>query len=154
KDAVRLPWQFVPGQAFYQEATEEVAQTMQVQQMKVSQSQSFTLWSKWTPVRKRDGKWTLTQQVLGLKIDLPGIRYDSRQAGPRNEVGQVLDALTGTTFTWTLGPDFKAEKFEGLEAFLQGALRKKPEQVTRAVRALLRAPYFEEMVEATFAIGP
>jgi hypothetical protein len=153
-EGIPLRWRFAPGKAFYQEVTYEVTQTMKVQGMEVKSPQSYTLWSRWEPLKQEGGKWALKQTVLGAKIDLgrgtPPYLYDK---GPPDPSDQALDQLRGASFVVTLGPDFRVAKVEGVEAFLQRAFRNKPAEVKRIAQTIL--PVLLDMgTTGTFSIGP
>jgi hypothetical protein len=154
KEAVSLRWRFVPGKAFYQEVIYEVAQTMKVQGMPVKQWQSHTLWSRWEPMKKVGGKWTLRQTVVGVKmIDLNRPTICFFDGEPPDLISQALDQLRGASFVVTLGPDFRVEKVEGVEPFLRRAFQDKPAEVKRIAKAIL--PWLLTIgTAATFPIGP
>jgi hypothetical protein len=153
-EAVPLHWRFVPGKAFYQEVTYEVAQTMKVQAMEVKQRQSQTLWSRWEPLKKVDGKWTLRQTLLSAKmIDLNRPIVSFIGPTPPDPIRQALDQLRGASFVVTLGRDGRLEKVEGVETFLKRAFRGKPWEGKESMQAILSGS-FTMATTTTFPIGP
>jgi RNA polymerase sigma factor (sigma-70 family) len=101
--AVSFQLKFEKGQPFYQILTTRTTQQMKVMSNDVPQAQKQTFYFQWTPLEEKDGKWTLKQKILGVKMDIDiggnPIKYDSTRAAgadASNPLGDFFDTLVGT----------------------------------------------------------
>ena len=90
----------------------------------VRQVQKQTFYIRWTPEKKADGKWILTEKILGVKMDIdiggPPIQYDSTKPGNANgPLSDFFKALVGAEFKVVLDRDYRVQKVEGREEFVK-----------------------------------
>jgi hypothetical protein len=155
---------------FYQEMTTEVTQHIKVQGQDLPQQQKSTFWYQWTPVKEekvKEGtedvtKWQVKQKIEGLKIniDISGnpINYDSRtpdQPGSAGNPGLVefFKNLKDSEFVVTLGKNYKVEKVEGKEAFIQ-KLGAGSAQMDALLKKVMTEDALKEMTDPTYKLFP
>ncbi len=125
KDAgVVLKWKFEKDKPFYQELTTETKQTMKVLNNDVTQTQTQTFYFSWTPTGQNGDGWTVTQKIIGVKmdIDLGGskISYDSTKGdNPKNALSDYFAALKDAEFKATLDDKSGVQKVEGGAALVK-----------------------------------
>jgi len=149
------------GKSWYQETTTQVTQVIKVQGQDLTQNQNSTFWFKWTPTKEEGGKWTLEQEVEGLKmtIDISGnvITYDSTKLDGGASAGnpglmEFFKKLVGTKFTVTLDKG-KVEKVEGKEEFIKSLGAGSP-QMDTLLKSILTEDALKEMCDPTFKLTP
>jgi hypothetical protein len=164
KDPTKSPleWKFEKGKTFYQTMTTSTNQTMKVMNNDVKQDQKQTFYFSWTPIDKdKDGKWTLEQKILGVKMDIDiggsPIKYDSTGKDPgnaSNPLSEFFKALVGSTFKVTLDPkSLKITKIEGRQEFVE-RLVKANKQMQPLLDKILSEDALKQMAEPTFAVVP
>jgi hypothetical protein len=159
--------EYVP---FYQEMYTEVGQHIKVQGQDLQQQQKSWFYYQWTPVKEekvKEGnedvtKLTLKQKIEGLKmnIDISGnpINYDSTkpdQPGAAGNAGLVdfFKNLKDSEFTVTLGKNYKVEKVEGKEAFIQ-KLGAGSSQMDALLKKVMTEDALKEMADPTYKLFP
>src|SRR5262249_26989432 len=122
---VRLEWKaFDPKTVFYQELVTNTTQDMKVMGQEISQKQSQTFYLKWTADEKKDGNYVVTQEIVGLKmnINIGGntIAYDStEEKQPQNPMSEFFKALLGLKLKLTITPKMEVKDIEGQEEFVK-----------------------------------
>jgi hypothetical protein len=159
----KLEWKFEKEKAFYQTMTTTTNQTMKVMNNDVTQKQSQTFYFSWTPKgQDKDGKWTLEQKILGVKMDIDiggsPIKYDSTTpAAPgnaSNPLGEFFKALVGSSFTVTVDPKtYKVTDIKGRDEFVN-KLANANKQMKPLLEKILSEDALREMAEPTFAVLP
>jgi hypothetical protein len=157
----KLEWKFEKDKPFYQTMTTTTDQTMKVMNNDVTQKQSQTFYFSWTPKgQDKDGKWTLEQKILGVKMDIDiggsPIKYDSTattSAGnASNPLGDFFKALVGSTFTVTVDPKtYKVTEIKGREDFVN-KLSNANKQMKPLLEKILSDDALREMAEPTFSV--
>lgn len=154
---------------YYQQMTTDVTQVIKVQGQDLTQKQKSTFYYQWTPVKEekvKEGteevtKLTVKQKIEGLKmeIDISGnpINYDSTKeaTGSAGNPGLVefFKGLKDTEFTATLGKNYKVEKVEGKDAFIQ-KLGAGSGQMDTLLKKVLTEDALKEMVDPTAKLFP
>lgn len=158
-DGVLLKWKFEKDKPFYQEMTTETNQTMMIQNNKVENQQKQTFYFSWTPKSEdKDGNWTLTQKIEGVKMDFTisgaKVSYDStKESTGNNPLGDFFKVLVGSEFTVTLDKNLKATKIEGSGDFLKKLTGQNPQMET-LLKLILNEDTLKEMAGPTFASLP
>ena len=159
--------EFVP---FYQEMTTDVAQSIKVQGQDLNQQQKSSFYYQWTPLKEEkvtEGKEeitkiTLKQKIEGLKmtIEISGnpISYDSTKADTTAGAGnaglvEFFKNLKDAEFTATLGKNYKVEKVDGKEAFIQKLGAGSP-NMDQMLKRVLSDEALKEMVDPTYKVFP
>jgi hypothetical protein len=116
---------FLEGKdSFYQELTTITRQAMTVTGMKHQQEQKLTLYLRWTPTGKENGKYVIVRKILGVKmaIDIAGnrISFDStKPQQPKNPMSEFFNQLPGAEFTLTITKDkngrYTVESVQGMD---------------------------------------
>jgi hypothetical protein len=158
---VTLAWKFEKNKPFYQTMTTKTDQTMKVMNNDVTQKQEQTFYFSWTPLEEKDGKWTLEQKILGVKMDIDiggsPIKYDSTAAtsgNANNPLSEFFKALVGSTFKVTVdAKTYKITKIEGREEFIR-KLGNANKQMEPLLNRILSEDALREMAEPTFAVVP
>lgn len=164
KDPTKNPlaWKFEKGKIFYQTMTTSTNQTMKVMNNDVKQDQKQTFYFSWEPKEQdKDGKWTLKQTILGVKMDIDiggsPIRYDSTSKegnNASNPLSEFFKALVGSSFDVTLDPKtLKITKIAGRDEFVQ-KLVKANKQMQPLLEKILSEDALRQMAEPTFAVVP
>lgn len=156
-----LAWKFEKNKTFYQTMTTETNQTMKVMNNDVTQKQKQTFIFSWTPLEEKDGKWTLEQKILGVKMDIDiggsPIKYDSTSAAggnASNPLSEFFKALVGSTFKVTLDPKtLKITKIEGRDEFVKKLVNAN-KQMQPLLDKILSEDALRQMAEPTFAVVP
>ncbi|MBN9122388.1 MAG: hypothetical protein J0I06_25145 [Planctomycetes bacterium] len=155
---------------FYQEMSTEVTQHIKVQGQDLPQQQKSTFWYQWTPIKEEkatEGKeeytrWTLKQKIEGLRmnIDISGnpINYDSTKADAAGAAGnpgliEFFKNLKDSEFTVTLGKNYKVEKVEGKEAFIN-KLGSGSAQMDSLLKKVMTDDALKEMTDPTYKLLP
>jgi len=154
---------------FYQEMTTDVTQIINVQAQPLTQKQKSTFWYKWNPIKEekvKDGaedvtKWTVEQIIEGLEmdIDISGnpIKYSSKGDAPGSSGNPgLLDFfknLKDTKFTVTLGKNYKVEKVDGKDAFIQKLGAGSP-QMDALLKKVMTDDALKEMTDPTYKLFP
>jgi hypothetical protein len=107
-------------QPFYEERTTVLKQEMTVNGMNVSVTRTETFYVRWTPQRKKDGKYVVVQKILRVKAEFEtGFRLDTQDQQIRS-AKTFFDHLHGSELTYTIGPDkagrWVVEKVDGVDA--------------------------------------
>ena len=97
---------------------------MKVMGQEISQKQKQTFYLKWTAEDKKDGNYVVTQEIIGLKmnINIGGntISYDStEEKQPQNPMSDFFKALLGMKLKLTISPKMKVINVEGQEEFIK-----------------------------------
>ncbi|HVS40083.1 MAG TPA: DUF6263 family protein, partial [Gemmataceae bacterium] len=159
---VNLVWKLEKDKTFYQTMTTTTKQTMKVLNNDVTQTQTQTFYFSWTPTAQTGDDWTITQKIIGVKmdIDLGGskISYDSTKAdNPKNALGDFFSALKDATFTLTVNaPKDKpitVTKVEGRQAFLD-KLTAANQPMKPLLEKILSDDSLKQMATPTFAALP
>jgi len=157
-----MEWKFEKNKTFYQTMTTNTNQTMKVMNNDVKQDQKQTFYFSWTPLEQdKDGKWTLEQKILGVKMDIDiggsPIRYDStgkESSNASNPLSEFFKALVGSTFKMTLDPKtLKITKIEGREDFVKKLVTAN-KQMQPLLDKILSEDALRQMAEPTFAVVP
>ena len=152
---VTLKWRFEKDRPFYQELATETHQTMKVMGKDVSQTQTQTFYFRWTPTSRTGDDWTLTQKIIGVKmdIDLGGskIAYDTTRADyPKNALSDFFGSLKDAEFTATLDEESKVRKVEGCDEFIKKLSADNP-TLGPMLTHLLNDDSLRAMTEMSFA---
>jgi hypothetical protein len=159
QDTVDLKLKLEKGKTVYQEVTTDTKQDMSVMGMKISQSQKQTFFFSWTPKDKdKDGNWTVTQKIEGVKLDLEigGTKIPFDSTSPSAAGGPLADffkALVGSELTLTLDKDMKVTKIEGREEFLK-KLTSTNQQMEPLLKQILSDDSLKQMADPTFSVVP
>jgi hypothetical protein len=147
---------------FYQELNTKTTQKMTVMSMKHEQVQNQTFWFSWTPKEKKDGKYTVVQKILGVKMDIDiggnKISYDSTaKDAPKNPMSEFFKALIDQEFTIIIGKD-KAGKYQVEEVKGVGNLVNKlgniNPQMTQLLKQILTEDTIKQMAEPMLGVIP
>lgn len=143
KDKVELlPKAFEGKEPFYQELITTTTQKMTVMQQNITQEQKQTFWFSWTPKEKKDGKFTVVQKILGVKMDIDiggnKISFDSRAAEqPKNPMTEFFRTLVGAEFQLTISENkdgrYAVDEVKGVDTFVS-----KLGSVNQAMQPLLK----------------
>lgn len=153
---------FEKGKSFYQETTTQVTQIIKVQGQDLTQNQNSTFWFKWTPTKFENDKWTLEQEVEGLRmtIDISGnvITYDSTKPDGGASAGnpglmEFFKKLVGAKFTVTLDKNFRVESVSGRDEFIK-TLGAGSQQMDTLLKSILTDEALKEMCDPTFRMVP
>jgi hypothetical protein len=162
QDDKGVEWKaFDKGSVFYQVLTTKTVQTMKVQQMDVKQEQNQVFYIKWTGHDKVEGNWVVSQQIIGVKMDIDiggnKISYDSTdEKAPKNPMSDFFEALTkpGAELKFHIKPgDFKVQKIEGREEFIKKLSSTNP-QIDALLKSILSESALKQMAEPTWAAFP
>ncbi|MBI1914173.1 MAG: RNA polymerase sigma factor [Planctomycetes bacterium] len=108
---VELKWKFTEGKLFYQTMTTTTTQNMTVTGTKVEQKQEQTFFFEWKPIKIAKDKVTLTQKIIGLKMN-----------------NKFFDALKDNSFTITIDTkEMKVTSIEGHEKFINKLIETNPQ---------------------------
>jgi hypothetical protein len=156
---VILKWKFAEGVPFYQEMTTTTKQIMKVMNNDVKQAQKQTFYIRWIPMKKADGKWILTEQILGVKMDIAiggaPIQYDSTKPGNANSpLSDFFNALVGAEFRVVLDKDYRVQKIEGREEVVKKLKDAADMKMEPLIDQILSEKALMEMAEPTFAVVP
>src|SRR5262249_38452546 len=116
---VALQWKFVKDRPFFQEITSATDQRMKVMGSDVRQTQTQTLYNRWTPTRKDGDNWELRQRIEGIKLDIDvggsKVSYDSTndKGGNASALAEFYRSLVGTEYKVVLNREYQVEKVEG-----------------------------------------
>lgn len=140
-----LAWKFEAGKSFYLERSFETKQTMQVMGMDVSQIQSHTLVTRWTPKELRNDHWVIVVRIQRYKGDflLGGNRFDFDSAkGP--------GGLEGGEFVLTVDPSYRVSKIDGVAALVKQAKEGNPDHWEAVyLLSLLKEDYLRQQARET-----
>jgi hypothetical protein len=160
QDDKDIQWKaFEKGAVFYQVLTTKTSQTMKVQQMDVKQEQNQVFYIKWKADEKADGNWVVTQQIIGVKMDIDiggnKISYDSTdEKAPKNPMSDFFEALTKADLKFHIKPaDFTVQKIEGREEFIKKLSSTNP-QIDALLKSILSESALKQMAEPTWAAFP
>jgi hypothetical protein len=145
----------------------------------VTQKQVQTFFFQWTPEKMVDGKWIITQKILGVKMDIDiggsPIKYDSTRAPDLlheffkplrlllgrllfrnnhapNPLDEFYKALVGATFKVTLDPKtLKITNIEGRQKFVDNLVAAN-KQMKPLLDKILSEDALKEMAEPIFAV--
>ncbi len=151
-----LKWKFEKDKSFFQTMTTNATQTMTVTGTPLVQKQSQTFYFKWTPKEEKDGKVTLEQEIIGVKVDIDiggsKVSYDSTSPdNTANPLNEFFKALIGSKFTLTLDTaKGVVEKVEGNKEFIDKLAKQNP-QMKQLLDKILNEKSLKEMAEPTFA---
>jgi hypothetical protein len=157
-----IAWKFEKDKTFYQTMTTTTKQTMKVLNNDVTQTQTQTFYFSWTPTANTGDDWTVTQKIIGVKmdIDLGGskISYDSTKPdNPKNALNDFFTALKDATFTLTVNtPKDKpatVTKVEGRQAFLD-KLTAANQPMKPLLEQILSEDALKQMAQTTFGALP
>jgi hypothetical protein len=158
-DKANLAWKFEKGKTFYQEMTTDTTQNMKVMGQDVTQKQSQTFYFAWTPTEEKDGVWTVTQKIDGIKMTITindqTISFDSTNptAAANNALAEFFKQLVGSTFTLTIGKDMKVMKVEGRDEFIK-KLGSANSQMEPLLKKILSDDALKQMADPTFGVVP
>jgi len=154
---------------FYQEMSTDVTQVIKVQGQDLTQKQKSTFWYQWTPIKEekvKEGnedviKWTVKQKIEGLEmnIDISGnpINYSSKAeaTGSAGNPGllEFFKNLKDSEFTATLGKNYKVEKVEGKDLFIQ-KLGAGSAQMDALLKKVMTDDALKEMTDPTYKLFP
>jgi hypothetical protein len=167
KAKATLVWKLEKDKPFWQKMKTETNQTMKVQNQEVKQTQTQTFNFKYTPTKKDDDAWTITQTIDGLQMDIDiggtKIIYDSYKPDTAtNPLGEFFKALVGsetqrTTFTLTVSVPKDKEatvtKIEGQKEFVEKLVKANP-QMQPLLNQILSEKALIEMAQPTFGALP
>jgi hypothetical protein len=162
QDKATLKWKFDKDKSFYQTMQTTTKQNMKVMGTEVTQNQTQTFYTKWTPESMdKDGNWTIKQTIVGVEmgIDIGGnkINYDSRKqpeaAGTANPMNDFFKALVGSSFTVTVSPANKVTKVEGRKEFIDRLVKANP-TMQPLLDQILTEESLKEMAQPAFAAVP
>jgi hypothetical protein len=111
---------FQPGKTFFQVITITTLQNMTSQGKSVSQLQSITYYTSWTPVKRDRDTWQITFKIISLAFDVAvgGQRftYSSwHDNHPTNQLTAYLRVVHKLEFTLTVGDNLELLKIDGLD---------------------------------------
>jgi Family of unknown function (DUF6263) len=164
-EKVELTFKAFEGkEPFFQEINTVTSQNMTVMGMKHQQEQNQTFYFSWTPdpAKSKDGKFVVTQKILGIKmnIDIGGnkIAFNSLdKEQPKNPMSEFFKALIGTEFTLTIGKDSKGkltvEKVEGVTA-LVNKLKVVNPQMEGLLNKILKEESIKQMAQPMLSVVP
>jgi hypothetical protein len=153
------PWKmFEPKTVTYQELDTNTTQDMKVMNQEISQKQKQTFYLKWTAEDKKDGNYVVTQEIIGLKmnINIGGntISYDStEEKQPQNPMSDFFKALLGMKLKLTISPQMKVVNVEGQEEFIKKLGGTNP-QMEPLLKSILSKDALQQMAEPTWAALP
>ncbi len=157
-----LVWKLEKDKPFYQTMTTTTKQTMKVLNNDVTQTQTQTFYFSWTPTANMGEDWTVTQKIIGVKmdIDLGGskISYDSTKPdNPKNALSDFFTALKDAMFTLTVEmPKDKppvVTKVEGRKALLD-KLTAANQPMKPLLDQILSDDALKQMAQTTFGALP
>jgi hypothetical protein len=154
-----LVWKaFEPKTVFYQELVTKTTQDMKVMGQEISQKQSQTFYLKWTADDKKDGDYVVTQEIIGLNmnINIGGntIAYDStEEKQPQNPMSDFFKALLGLKLKLTISPKMEVKKIEGQEEFVKKLGQTNP-QMEPLLKNILSPDALKQMAEPTWGALP
>jgi hypothetical protein len=164
-EKVELTFKAFEGkEPFYQEMNTVTSQHMTVMGMKHQQEQNQTFYFSWTPdpAKSKDGKYVVTQKILGIKmnIDIGGnkIAYNSLdKEQPKNPMSEFFKALIGAEFTITIGKDkegkLNVEKVEGVSALVNKLKAVNP-QMEGLLNEILTDDSIKQMAQPMLNVVP
>jgi hypothetical protein len=151
---------------FYQEVNTVTKQTMTVQGVKHEQKQDQTFWFEWTPKEAKDGKFTIVQKIIGVKMHINigdnKIDFDSRsKEQPKNPMTEFFKKLIDAEFTITIAKEkdkdgkevLKVEKVDGVTA-LVGRLTEVNKQMEPLLKKILNDDTVKQMAEPMLGVYP
>jgi hypothetical protein len=156
---VQLVWKaFEPKSVFYQELTTKTTQDMKVMGQEINQKQNQTFYLKWTAEDKKDGNYVVTQEIVGLNMDINiggnKITFDStEEKQPQNPMTDFFKALLGLKLKLTINPKMQVEKIEGQEEFVKRLGQTNP-QMEPLLKSILSADALKQMAEPTWGALP
>jgi hypothetical protein len=159
KDDRNLVWKaFDPKSVFYQELVTKTTQDMKVMGQEISQKQNQTFYLKWTAGDKKDGNYVVTQEIIGLNmnINIGGntIAYDStEEKQAQNPMSDFFKALLGLKLTLTISPKMEVVKIEGQEDFVKKLGQANP-QMEPLLKNILSPDALKQMAEPTWGALP
>lgn len=137
----KLTWKAFEGkEPFFQKLSTKTEQKLAVSGMDNKQTQTQTFWFKWTPEGKKDGKYVVTQKIVGLEMDIEigGNKISYKSWGkeqPKSPMTQFFKALVGQEFKLTIDPNtMKVTEVSGVDA-----LKKKLINANQAMKQLLNS---------------
>lgn len=157
-----LGWKFKLNEPFYQEMTTKTSQTIKVQGLDTTQSQSQVFYFKWVPIKIDGDLCTLEQTIEGLKINIDiansPVQYDSTQekdTGATSALSDFFKALKLVKFTIVLNTKtMKVEKpVEGRKEFLD-KLAPNNKDMKELLESVLTDESFKQMCDPTFGLLP
>jgi hypothetical protein len=158
--AVLLSWNFEIGKTFYVEMTTTTEQSMKVMGRDVTQNQSQTFYSSFTPKDKdKENNWIVVEKIEGVKMDIEitgqKIRYDSTmdKAGQGNPLDEFFKALVGAEFELTISPQMKIIKIEGRDKLINKMITASP-QMKPILNQILDDEALARMCDLTFGAVP
>src|SRR5262249_48082311 len=144
----------------FQEMTTKTDQTMKVQGMDITQTQSQTFIFSWTPKDKdKDGNWLIEQKIEGVKMEIEiggnKITYDSSKdtATTGNALADFFKGLKDSAFTLTLSPKLEVLKIDGREDFINKLIKQNP-QMENLLKQILSETALKQMADPAFAVVP
>jgi RNA polymerase sigma factor (sigma-70 family) len=160
---VAIHWKFEKGQPFYQILTTTTTQQMKVMNNDVTQAQKQTFYFEWTPLEEKDGKWTMKQKILGVKMDIDiggnPIKYDSTRAGgadASNPLADFFNTLVGIESKLILDAKTHAILRNDLRKDLIGKLGAANKHLQPLIDQILDEDAVKRMLEDAFGpiMGP
>jgi hypothetical protein len=137
-------WKLKEGDTFYVKQTRKSEQKLIVQDSVIRHELKSTTLSHFKVLPHTDGLLVLQQKIESLS---------SSGEGNKAKVKDILDALSGATFTFHLDKDFHITKMDGYEALVQ-KLAKGDAGLATTVRTLLPEAEFRDAVEQLFDFVP
>ena len=157
---VKLEWNFgKAGDKFYQEMTTNTKQTLKVMSMEVKQTQAQTFYIQWTTDKVEKDTVTLTQEIIGVKMDIEiggnKISYDSQAKEQQtNPLTDFFKALVGAKFKLTINTkDMKVTDVKGQDEFIAGLAKANP-QLKSLLETILSDKALKQMTDPIFGVVP
>ncbi len=145
--------------SFYQTVETKTDQELKVGDMTFKQKQTQTFLMKWTSNGEKDGKITIVQEIVGVKMDLDiggnKISYDTEAKDtPKNPMTQFFKTLEKAKFTLTVDPStYKVEKVEGVNNLVD-ELVKVNQAFKPVIQQILSEDTIKTLAEPIFGMLP
>jgi hypothetical protein len=142
---VMLAWKFKEGDKFYVEDVSTMKQKIGFMGMGFEQSNKTTMVTSYTVTRKVGDEVTLVQKIEGVDV--------KSQGGLGGDLDKMMEKLKGATFTLTLGPRGKIERFEGYAEFIK-KIAGRNEEAARMVKLMVTEAVLKRGAEEMFGFLP
>jgi len=154
----KLEWKSLKKDtSFFQTVETKTEQELKVSDMTFKQKQNQTFLMEWTPKGEKDGKLTIEQKIIGVKMDLDiggnKISYKPDDES-KNPMTQFFKTLEQAKFTLTVNTKtHKVEKVEGLDDLVKklSAVNKSFEPV---LKQILSEETIKTLAEPVFGVLP
>jgi hypothetical protein len=148
------------NEPFYQVVETETRQTIKAAGKVVVRKLNQALYVRWTPLGKKDGKYQLRQQIIGLKltIDTGGktTTYDSTAPESKQTQDRATDffkALPKREMIFTISPALEVVGVDGRQEFVRAVSEPLP-AVKTSLDTMLSEKAVKKMAESLWSALP